>query len=310
MTLRDPEFSQQAAELKHQWSTDPRWRGIQRNYNAADVVSLRGSIQVEHTLAQVGAQRLWDLLQTEDYVATFGALSGSQATQMVKAGLKVIYLSGWQVAGDANSAGQVYPDQSLYPSNSGPELVKRLNNTLMRADQIQALEGKDDIYWYAPIVADAEAGFGGPIHAYELMRNMIEAGAAGVHFEDQLASEKKCGHMGGKVLVPTSQFIRTLNAARLAPDVAGVSTTLVARTDALDATLLTSDIDSDDQGFITGERTSEGYFRVNGGMESIIARAWLMHLTPTCSGSKARIPTWKRPEFSPMLSTSGSPASI
>ena len=272
MTLRDPEFSQQATDLELQWATDPRWRGIQRNYSAADVLSLRGSIQVEHTLAQAGAQRLWNLLQTEDYTATFGALSGSQATQMVKAGLKAIYLSGWQVAGDANTAGQVYPDQSLYPSNSGPELVKRLNNALMRADQIQALEGNDDIYWYAPIVADAEAGFGGPIHAYELMRNMIEAGAAGVHFEDQLAAEKKCGHMGGKVLVPTSQFIRTLNAARLATDVAGVPTTLVARTDALDATLLTSDIDSDDRGYITGERTSEGYFRVNGGMEAIIAR--------------------------------------
>ena len=272
MTLRDAEFSQQAAELEHRWATDPRWRGIKRNYSAADVLSLRGSIHVEHTLAQAGAQRLWDLLQTEDYIATFGALSGAQAVQMVKAGLKSIYLSGWQVAADANSAGQVYPDQSLYPSNSGPELVKRLNNALMRADQIQALEGKDDVYWYAPIVADAEAGFGGPIHAYELMRNMIEAGAAGVHFEDQLAAEKKCGHMGGKVLVPTSQFIRTLNAARLAADVAGVPTTLVARTDALSATLLTSDIDSDDRGFITGERTSEGYFQVNGGMESIVAR--------------------------------------
>ena len=272
MTLRDPEFTQQVAELEHQWATDSRWRGIQRDYSATDVVGLRGSIQIEHTLAQAGARRLWDLLQTEDYIATFGALSGSQATQMVKAGLNAIYLSGWQVAGDANSAGQVYPDQSLYPSNSGPELVKRLNNALMRADQIQAIEGKGDIYWYAPIVADAEAGFGGPIHAYELMRNMIEAGAAGVHFEDQLAAEKKCGHMGGKVLVPTSQFIRTLNAARLAADVAGVSTTLVARTDALSATLMTSDIDSDDRSFIAGERTSEGYFRVNGGMEAIIAR--------------------------------------
>ena len=191
---------------------------------------------------------------------------------MVKAGLKAIYLSGWQVAGDANTAGQVYPDQSLYPSNSGPELVKRLNNALMRADQIQAINGEGDIYWYAPIVADAEAGFGGPIHAFELMRNMIEAGAAGVHFEDQLAAEKKCGHMGGKVLVPTSQFIRTLNAARLAADVAGVSTTLLARTDALDATLITSDIDPVDRGFLTGERTSEGYYRVSGGMESIVAR--------------------------------------
>ncbi|MCH8892108.1 MAG: isocitrate lyase [Chloroflexi bacterium] len=272
MNQRDPEFSRQVTELERQWATDPRWQGIKRDYSAADVVALRGSVQIEHTLANVGAKRLWDLLHTEDYISTFGALSGSQATQMVKAGLKAIYLSGWQVAGDANTAGQVYPDQSLYPSNSGPELVKRLNNALMRADQIQAINGEGDIYWYAPIVADAEAGFGGPIHAFELMRNMIEAGAAGVHFEDQLAAEKKCGHMGGKVLVPTSQFIRTLNAARLAADVAGVSTTLLARTDALDATLITSDIDPVDRGFLTGERTSEGYYRVSGGMESIVAR--------------------------------------
>jgi isocitrate lyase len=272
MAIRNGKFSQQVAALELEWASDPRWRGIQRVYSAADVVSLRGSIQIENTLARAGAQRLWDLLQNQDYISTFGAMTGSQAVQMVKAGLKAIYLSGWQVAGDANSAGQVYPDQSLYPSNSGPELVKRLNNALMRADQIQVIDGKDDIDWYAPILADAEAGFGGPIHAYELMRNMIEAGAAGVHFEDQLAAEKKCGHMGGKVLVPTSQFIRTLNAARLAADVAGVSTTLVARTDALSATLLTSDIDSEDRGFITGERTSEGYFRVNGGMEAIVAR--------------------------------------
>ncbi|MCI0800783.1 MAG: isocitrate lyase [Chloroflexi bacterium] len=272
MNQRDPEFNRQVTELERQWATDPRWQGIKRDYSAADVVALRGSVQIEHTLANVGAKRLWDLLHTEDYISTFGALSGSQATQMVKAGLKAIYLSGWQVAGDANTAGQVYPDQSLYPSNSGPELVKRLNNALMRADQIQAINGEGDIYWYAPIVADAEAGFGGPIHAFELMRNMIEAGAAGVHFEDQLAAEKKCGHMGGKVLVPTSQFIRTLNAARLAADVAGVSTTLLARTDALDATLITSDIDPVDRGFLTGERTSEGYYRVSGGMESIVAR--------------------------------------
>ena len=272
MTVRNPDFNQQVAALEHEWANEPRWRGIQRVYSAADVVSLRGSLQVENTLARAGAERLWDLLQNQSYIATFGALTGAQAVQMVKAGLKAIYLSGWQVAADANSAGHVYPDQSLYPSNSGPELVKRLNNALMRADQIQSIEGKDDIDWYAPIVADAEAGFGGPIHAFELMRNMIEAGAAGVHFEDQLAAEKKCGHMGGKVLVPTSQFIRTLNAARLAADVAGVPTTLVARTDALDASLLTSDIDSEDRGFITGERTSEGYFRVNSGMEAIIAR--------------------------------------
>ena len=262
----------QVNELERQWSAAPRWQGIKRDYTAADVVSLRGSLQVEHTLAKTGAERLWHLLQTEEYLATFGALSGSQATQMVRAGLKSIYLSGWQVAGDANSAGQTYPDQSLYPSNSGPELVKRLNNALMRADQIHTMEGKNSINWYAPIVADAEAGFGGPIHAFELMRNMIEAGASGVHFEDQLAAEKKCGHMGGKVLVPTAQFLRTLNAARLAADVSGVSTILVARTDALDANLLTSDIDPRDQEFITGERTSEGYFRVKGGLDSIVAR--------------------------------------
>ena len=272
MSLRDLEFSQQVTKLEQEWATDSRWQGIKRDYSAADVVSLRGTIQIEHTLAQAGALRLWDLLMDEDYISTFGAMSGSQVTQMVKAGLNAIYLSGWQVAGDANTAGQVYPDQSLYPSNSGPELVKRLNNALIRADQIQSTEGNGDIYWYAPIIADAEAGFGGPIHAYELMRNMIEAGAAGVHFEDQLAAEKKCGHIGGKVLVPTSQFIRTLNAARLAADVAGVPTTLLARTDALDATLLTSDVDSGDRPFMTGERTPEGYFRVNGGMESIIAR--------------------------------------
>ena len=272
MILRTLEINQQVEDLERDWAENPRWQGIDRVYSATEVVNLRGSLQIENTLAKAGSQRLWDLLQGPDYISTFGALNGSQAVQMVKAGLKALYLSGWQVAADANTAGQVYPDQSLYPANSGPELVKRLNNALIRADQIQTIEGKSDTYWYAPIVADAEAGFGGPIHAYELMRNMIEAGAAGVHFEDQLASEKKCGHMGGKVLVPTSQFVRTLNAARLAADVAGVPTILVARTDALDATLLTSDIDIEDRSFITGERTAEGYFRVNNGMESIIAR--------------------------------------
>ena len=263
---------QQVADLEHRWNNDPRWSGIKRDYSAKDVVKLRGSVKIEHTLAQMGADRLWNLLQTEEYVSTFGAYTGAQATQMVKAGLKSIYLSGWQVAGDANVAGQTYPDQNLYPSNSVTTVVKQLNNALMRADQIQTLEGRDDVEWYAPIVADAEAGFGGPIHAFELMRNMIEAGAAGVHFEDQLAAEKKCGHMGGKVLLPTSQFIHTLNAARLAADVMDVPTLLVARTDALDATLMTSDIDPQDAQFMTGERTAEGYFRVKGGLDSIIAR--------------------------------------
>ena len=265
-------FHQQVTDLEDRWNNDPRWSGIKRDYSAKDVVKLRGSVKIEHTLANIGAERLWNLLQTEEYVSTFGAYTGAQATQMVKAGLKSIYLSGWQVAGDANLAGQTYPDQSLYPSNSVPTVVKQLNNALMRADQIQTLDGRDDIEWYAPIVADAEAGFGGPIHAFELMRNMIEAGAAGVHFEDQLASEKKCGHMGGKVLLPTSQFIHTLNAARLAADVLDVPTILLARTDALDATLITSDIDPQDGQFMTGERTAEGYFRVTGGLDSTIAR--------------------------------------
>ena len=268
----EQQLEQQVEQLEQQWAEEKRWQGIVRDYSAADVVKLRGSLQVEHTLARAGAERLWELLQGEEHVATFGALTGAQAVQMVRAGLQAIYLSGWQVAGDANSAGHTYPDQSLYPSDSVPNLVKRLNNALMRADQVSRLEGLSDIHWYAPIVADAEAGFGGPIHAFELMRNMIEAGAAGVHFEDQLAAEKKCGHMGGKVLVPTSQFIRTLNAARLAADVLDVPTLLVARTDALDATLMTSDVDPRDQPFISGARTDEGYFGVKGGMESTILR--------------------------------------
>lgn len=263
---------QEIAELERRWATDPRWQGIRRDYTAADVVRLRGSLKVEYTLASVGARRLWDLLHTEPYVATFGALTGAQATQMVRAGLKAIYMSGWQVAGDANLAGQTYPDQSLYPSNSVPALVRRINNALMRADQIHALDGKNDIYWYAPIVADAEAGFGGPLHAFELTKAMIDAGAAGVHFEDQLASEKKCGHLGGKVLVPTSQFIRTLTAARLATDVLDVPTVLIARTDAQAATLLLSDADEYDRPFITGERTPEGFYRVKSGLDAAIAR--------------------------------------
>ncbi|MGH7635557.1 MAG: isocitrate lyase, partial [Gemmatimonadaceae bacterium] len=267
------DFVTQAADVTRQWTTAPRWRGIQRSYTAEDVVRLRGSVRVEHSLARLGAERLWALLGQSGYVHTFGALTGAQAVQMVKAGLQAIYLSGWQVAADANLAGQTYPDQSIYPANSVPALVRRLNNALLRADQIEHAEGSNGRYWMAPILADAEAGFGGPVHAFELMRAMIEAGASGVHFEDQLAAEKKCGHMGGKVLVPTAQFVRTLNAARLASDVAGVPTILVARTDALSATLLTSDIDERDREFATGERTAEGYFVVRSGMESAIARA-------------------------------------
>jgi isocitrate lyase len=250
-----------------------RWQGIERPYTEEDVERLRGSVTVEHTLARLGAERLWGLLGEEAYVAALGAMTGGQAVQMVRAGLKAIYLSGWQVAADANVAGHTYPDQSLYPSNSVPALVKRLNQALLRADQIEHAEGNGTgRHWLAPIVADAEAGFGGPLNAFELMRGMIEAGAAGVHFEDQLASEKKCGHLGGKVLVPTSQFIRTLSAARLAADVCDVPTVLVARTDALSATLLTSDVDERDHEFLSGGRTAEGYFRVEGGLESAIAR--------------------------------------
>jgi len=250
-----------------------RWNGIERLYSEEEVERLRGTIRVEHSLGRLGAERLWQLLQDDDYVAALGAMTGGQAVQMVKAGLKAIYLSGWQVAADANLAEQVYPDQSLYPTTSAPALVRRLNNALRRADQIEAAEGSNDgRYWLAPIVADAEAGFGGPLNAFELMKSFIEAGAAGVHFEDQLASEKKCGHLGGKVLVPTSQFVRTLTAARLAADVCEVPTILVARTDALSATLITSDVDERDHEFLTGERTPEGYFFVQPGLESSIAR--------------------------------------
>ncbi len=251
---------------------DGRWTGIERPYTREEVERLRGTVHVEHTLARLGAERLWELLHTEDYVPTLGALSGGQAVQMVKAGLKAIYLSGWQVAADANLAGHTYPDQSLYPSNSGPALVRRLNNALLRADQIHAAEGDTETYWLAPIVADAEAGFGGPLNAFEVMKAFIEAGAAGVHFEDQLSSEKKCGHLGGKVLVPTSHFLRTLAAARLAADVCGVPTILVARTDALSANLITTDADPADEPFRTGERTPEGFFRCRAGLEAAIAR--------------------------------------
>jgi isocitrate/methylisocitrate lyase len=249
-----------------------RWDGIERPYTKEDVERLRGSVVVEHTLARLGAERLWSLLQTEPFVPSLGALSGNQAVQMVKAGLPAIYVSGWQVAADANLAGHTYPDQSLYPANSAPALVRRINNALVRADQIHWAEGDSSRHWLAPIVADAEAGFGGALNAFELMKAMIEAGAAGVHFEDQLASEKKCGHLGGKVLVPTSQFLRTLAAARLAADVLDVPTVLVARTDSLSATLLTSDVDERDRPFCTGERTPEGFFRIETGLESAIAR--------------------------------------
>jgi isocitrate lyase len=250
-----------------------RWTGIRRDYAPSDVERLRGSVRIEHTLATRGAERLWTMLHTEDFVPALGALTGNQAMQMVRAGLKAIYLSGWQVAADANLAGHMYPDQSLYPSNSVPMVVKRINQTLQRADQIAHMEGDDSVDWFAPIVADAEAGFGGPLNAFELMKLMIEAGAAGVHFEDQLASEKKCGHLGGKVLVPTQSFVRTLNAARLAADVLDVPTLLVARTDADAATLVTSDVDERDREFLTGERTAEGFFRTRSGLAPAIARA-------------------------------------
>jgi isocitrate lyase len=261
-----------ARQLEQQWSRDSRWDGIQRTYGAEDVVRLRGSVLEEHTLAKLGAERLWQLIRSDQPVRALGALTGGQAVQMVRAGLEAIYLSGWQVAADANLAGATYPDQSLYPANSAPALVRRLNNALRRADQIDWAEGRNGTYWLAPILADAEAGFGGPLNAYELMRTMIEAGAAGVHYEDQLASEKKCGHLGGKVLVPTQQFIRTLNAARLAADVCGVPTVLVARTDALSAALLTSDVDEYDRDFVTGERTAEGFYRVRDGIDAAISR--------------------------------------
>ena len=267
-------MSQDAAArvLEAGWNTDDRWHGIERTYTAEDVARLRGSVVEEHTLARLGAERLWALIRSDEPVRALGALTGGQAVQMVRAGLRAIYLSGWQVAADANLAGATYPDQSLYPANSAPALVRRLNNALLRADQIDWAEGRNGTHWLAPILADAEAGFGGPLNAYELMRTMIEAGAAGVHYEDQLASEKKCGHLGGKVLVPTQQFVRTLNAARLAADVCGVPTVLVARTDALSAALLTSDVDDYDRDFVTGDRTAEGFYRIRCGVEAAISR--------------------------------------
>ncbi len=269
MTTRE----QQVQALKKDWAENPRWAGIKRSYTAEDVVRLRGSITIEHTLAKRGAEKMWGLLHTEPFVNTLGALTGNQAMQQVKAGLKAIYLSGWQVAGDANNAGEMYPDQSLYPVNSVPTVVKRINNTFTRADQIQWSEGKNDIDFFAPIIADAEAGFGGVLNAYELMKAMIEAGAAGVHFEDQLASVKKCGHMGGKVLVPTREAVEKLTAARLAADVMGTPTLVIARTDAEAADLLTSDVDPIDQPFCTGERTVEGFYRVKPGFEQSVSRA-------------------------------------
>jgi isocitrate lyase len=262
-----------AAQMENSWKFDKRWQGIERPYTSEDVCRLRGSIQIEYTLARMGAERLWRLMQQDDYVNALGALTGNQAVQMVQAGLKAIYLSGWQVAADANGAAHTYPDQSLYPADSAPKLAQRINNALMRADQIYHMNDQNGTYWFAPIVADAESGFGGSLNAFELMKMMIEAGVAGVHFEDQLSSAKKCGHMGGKVLVPTREFIQKLVAARLAADVMGVPTVLIARTDADSAELLTSDIDPRDQPFLTGTRTSEGFYGIKGGLESAIARA-------------------------------------
>jgi isocitrate lyase len=259
-------------ELLRTWQRDPRWRGIERPYRAEDVERLRGTVRIEYTLARMGAERLWHLLQTEAYVPALGALTGNQAVQQVQAGLKAIYLSGWQVAGDANLGGQMYPDQSLYPANSVPAVVRAINNAFQRADQIHRAEGENSRYWFAPIVADAEAGFGGPLNAFELMKGMIEAGAAAVHFEDQLSSAKKCGHMGGKVVVPICEFVQKLIAARLAADVMGIPTVLVARTDANSAGLLLSDIDPRDTPFLTGGRTTEGFFHFRGGIQAAIAR--------------------------------------
>lgn len=259
-------------ELQTMWATDPRWKDVTRTYSAADVVRLRGTIHLEYSLARLGSERLWNLLHTEEYVPALGAMTGNQAVEQVQAGLKAIYMSGWQVAGDANLAGQMYPDQSLYPSNSVPALVRTVNNAFLRADQINHAEGKNGVHWLAPIVADAEAGFGGTLNAFELMKAMIEAGAGGVHFEDQLASAKKCGHMGGKVLVPAQEFVQKLMAARLAADICGVPTVLIARTDANSAKLLTSDSDIRDVEFLTGERTNDGFLGFKGGLEAAIAR--------------------------------------
>jgi isocitrate lyase len=297
---------------------DERWKGIERPYSAEDVQRLRGSVTVEHTLARLGAERLWELLHSEDYVNSLGALSGGQAVQQVRAGLKAIYMSGWQVAADANQAGQTYPDQSLYPSHSVPELVRRVNQALTRADQIESAEGKTSTHWFAPIVADAEAGFGGPLNAFELMKWMIQAGAAGVHYEDQLSSEKKCGHLGGKVLVPIQQFVKTLVAARLAADVEGVPTLIIARTDADSARLLTSDVDERDHEFITGERTPEGFYRIKGGLDQAISRGkvyakyadlvWCETSTPDLEDAKKFAEAIRRDHPDKMLAYNCSPS--
>jgi len=263
---------EQIKKLEAEWAESPRWKGVSRNYTAEDVVKLRGSVQIEHTLARMGAEKMWRLVNQEDPLCGLGALTGNQAIQEVQAGLKAIYCSGWQVAGDGNSSGQMYPDQSLYPVDSVPKMVERINNAFIRTDEIHALNGDDSIDWFPPIVADAEAGFGGNLNAFELMKAMIKAGAAGVHFEDQLSSAKKCGHMGGKVLVPTHEAVAKLSAARLAADVCGVPTVLLARTDADAANLITSDSDDRDHPFITGERTAEGFYRTKAGMDQAIAR--------------------------------------
>jgi isocitrate lyase len=276
-TLRPGDQTQTQDELEFEWASNPRWEGVRRDYPAKEVIALRGPVREERTLAQRGAQRLWELIQqsrmdTSTWVAALGAMTGNQAVAQVRAGLEAIYLSGWQVAADANLSGQTYPDQSLYPANSVPAVVRRINNALLRASQVEFIDGTNNKDWLVPIVADAEAGFGGPLNAFELMLSMIEAGAAGVHWEDQLASEKKCGHMGGKVLVPTSQHIRTLNAARLAADVANVATLVIARTDSLGANLLTSDVDERDRPFLTGERTAEGFYEVRNGFDAALSR--------------------------------------
>ncbi|GAA3454221.1 isocitrate lyase [Dactylosporangium matsuzakiense] len=305
-------------QLRQEWDTDPRWAGVRRDYDAADVVRLRGAIQEEHTLARRGAERLWQLLHDEDYVHALGALTGNQAVQMVRAGLKAIYLSGWQVAADANLSGHTYPDQSLYPANSVPAVVRRINNALLRAAQITTAEGDTQTQWLAPIVADAEAGFGGVLNAYELMTGMIVAGAAGVHWEDQLASEKKCGHLGGKVLIPTGQHVRTLQAARLAADVAGVPTLIVARTDAQAATLLTTDVDERDLPFVSGERTHEGFYRFRNGVAACIARGiayapysdllWMETSTPDLEVARQFAEAVKREYPDQMLAYNCSPS--
>ncbi len=318
MTDLAPEMTKQAEQLRRDWETNPRWTGARRDHSANDVVRLRGSLQFDYPVARHGAKRLWDLVTKEPYVPALGAVTGNQAIQMARAGLKAIYLSGWQVAADNNLAEQMYPDQSLYPANSVPAVIRRINNSLRRADQIEWSEGKLTRDWFIPILADAEAGFGGPLNAFELMKAMIEAGAAGVHWEDQLASEKKCGHLGGKVLIPTNQHIRTLKAARLAADVMGVPTLIVARTDARAATLLTSDVDPNDHAHVTGEKTPEGYLRVKPGLEHAIARSnlyapyadllWCETSTPDMDEARAFADAVRRKHPGKMLAYNCSPS--